>query len=75
MYHSNHYKLYSNLHPDCFQKAKKKKIDKKSASDLGVDLAPRHEVISVEEPPVRQAGEKVEDVSSLVEKLKASGCI
>ena len=33
------------------------------------------QVLSVEEPPVREAGEKVEDVSQLVSKLKEAGCI
>ncbi len=41
------------------QKAKKKPIAKKTAADLGVDVTPRHEILSVEDPPVRQAGQKV----------------
>ena len=57
------------------QKAKKKPLVKKSAADLGVDLTPRHEVISVEDPPVREAGVKVETVEDLVGKLKQSGVI
>ena len=57
------------------QKAKKKPVAKKSAADLGVDLAPRHEVLSVEDPPVRQAGEKVETVEELVSKLKDAGLV
>merc|ERR1712121_375462 len=32
-------------------KAKKKKIDKKSPSDLGVDVSPRVETLKVEDPP------------------------
>ena len=59
----------------CFesQKAKKKKIDKKSPGDLGVDVAPRIETISVADPPVREAGIKVETVDDLVGKLKEQG--
>ncbi|KAK2573649.1 Electron transfer flavoprotein subunit beta [Acropora cervicornis] len=54
-------------------KAKKKKIDKKSPSDLGIDIAPRVETVSVEDPPVREAGIKVETVDDLVVKLKDHG--
>lgn len=55
------------------QKAKKKKIDKKSPSDLGVDVLPRVETLKVEDPPVREAGIKVETVDDLVGKLKDHG--
>ena len=55
------------------QKAKKKKIDKKSLSDLGVDVSPRVETLKVEDPPVREAGIKVETVDDLVGKLKDNG--
>ena len=51
-------------------KAKKKPIDEKSPEDLGVDIAPRLKVLEVTEPPVREAGIKVEDVAQLVDKLK-----
>nr|XP_058941794.1 electron transfer flavoprotein subunit beta-like [Pocillopora verrucosa] len=54
-------------------KAKKKKIDKKSPSDLGVDVSPRVETLKVEDPPVREAGIKVETVDDLVGKLKDNG--
>jgi len=56
-------------------KAKKKPIAKMSAADLGVDLSPRIQMVSVEDPPVREAGQKVEDVDSLVAKLKEKGVI
>ena len=56
-------------------KAKKKPIDEKAPGDYGVDTAPRLSVVKVTEPPVRQAGEKVEDVATLVSKLKAKGAI
>ena len=55
------------------QKAKKKKIDKKTPSDLGIDITPRVETLSVEDPPVREAGIKVETVDDLVAKLKEHG--
>jgi electron transfer flavoprotein beta subunit len=51
-------------------KAKKKPIDDKSASDYGVDLAPRLEVLKTTEPAGRKAGVKVKDVAELVSKLK-----
>ncbi|MDJ0920353.1 MAG: electron transfer flavoprotein subunit beta/FixA family protein [Henriciella sp.] len=56
-------------------KAKKKPIDMKAPEDYGVDIAPRLSVVKVTEPPVREAGEKVEDVPTLVEKLKTAGAI
>lgn len=56
-------------------KAKKKPLEKKSAADLGVDLTPRIEVISVEDPPTREAGAKVADVDELVARLKKLGRI
>jgi len=56
-------------------KAKKKKVAKKSAADLGVDLTPRVEVLKVTDPPTREAGQKVENVEELVAKLKESGVI
>ncbi|MEP5826416.1 MAG: electron transfer flavoprotein subunit beta/FixA family protein [Lentilitoribacter sp.] len=56
-------------------KAKKKPMDEKTPADYGVDISPRLTTITVAEPPVRQAGEKVEDVDGLVAKLKAVGAI
>lgn len=56
-------------------KAKKKPIDMKEPGDFGVDIAPRLTVVKVTEPPVREAGEKVEDVPTLVSKLKAAGAV
>lgn len=44
-----------------------------TAKELGVDISSRIEVISVQDPPVRQAGAKIENVDVLVEKLKALG--
>ena len=54
-------------------KAKQKPLDTKAPADFGVDTAPRLKTTNVSEPPVRQAGEKVEDVDALVAKIKALG--
>ena len=51
-------------------KAKKKPIDTKEVSSLGINIEPRIEQIKVEEPPVRQKGIMVSDVAELVQKLK-----
>ena len=51
-------------------KAKKKPIDEVSVEDLGVDAAPRLVTLKVDDPPTRAAGEKVEDVAALVDKLQ-----
>ena len=51
-------------------KAKRKPLEVKDANEMGVDLSPRFEVLSVEEPAQRQGGEIVEDVATLVNKLK-----
>jgi electron transfer flavoprotein beta subunit len=51
-------------------KAKKKPIDTLTPDALGVDVAPRLETLSVEEPPKRSAGIKVPDVATLVERLQ-----
>lgn len=57
------------------QKAKKKPLKKVTISELGVDTAPRIEIVSVEEPPIRQAGSIVPDVDTLIAKLKEGGHI
>jgi len=57
------------------KKAKKKPLAKKSAEELGVDLTPRHEVLSVEDPPTRAGGQKVDTVETLVKKLKEIGVV
>ena len=51
-------------------KAKKKPIDTKDASSLGINIESRIEQIKVEQPPVRQKGIMVSDVAELVQKLK-----
>jgi electron transfer flavoprotein beta subunit len=51
-------------------KAKKKALDVVTPDELGVDLAPTVDVLSVEPPPERKGGIKVESVEELVNKLK-----
>ena len=51
-------------------KAKKKPLDVTTPAQLGVDVAPTVEQLSVEPPPQRKAGIKVESVEQLVDKLK-----
>ncbi|MDE0387960.1 MAG: electron transfer flavoprotein subunit beta/FixA family protein [Rhodospirillales bacterium] len=51
-------------------KAKKKPIDRREADALGVDISPRLAIHRVEEPPKREAGIKVSDVTELVAKLR-----
>ena len=51
-------------------KAKKKELTVTNISNLGVDVNPRTELLSVELPPSRDAGIVVESVDELVEKLK-----
>jgi electron transfer flavoprotein beta subunit len=51
-------------------KAKKKPLGTFSPSDLDVDVTPRTELISVVEPPAREAGVRVGSAEELVEKLK-----
>ena len=51
-------------------KAKKKQLDKKAASDLGLDLEPRMKILQVSEPPPRAEGVRVGSVEELVDKLR-----
>jgi electron transfer flavoprotein beta subunit len=51
-------------------KARKKPIETIKPDALGVDPAPRLTLVSVAEPPKRQAGKKVASVAELVSKLK-----
>ena len=50
-------------------KAKKKELDIKLVAEMGIDTSPRMELLSVELPPTRQEGIKVESVEELVSKL------
>jgi len=56
-------------------KAKKKPLDEKTAADLGVDVAPRLEIVKTSEPAERAAGIKVGSVEELVAKLKEAGAV
>ena len=51
-------------------KAKRKPLDNTTPADLSVDIAPRVSLLGVELPAQRQAGIKVDDVATLVDKLK-----
>jgi electron transfer flavoprotein beta subunit len=51
-------------------KAKKKPLDETSPEALGVDVAPRLQVLKTVEPGGRKAGVKVASVAELVQKLK-----
>lgn len=51
-------------------KAKRKKIDRYSPADLGVDVAPRVKVVKFEAPEERAAGQIVDSVDALIEKLQ-----
>ena len=51
-------------------KAKQKKIDNITVVDLGVEIKKRIELLEVNEPPSRKPGVMVEDIDTLVNKLK-----
>jgi len=51
-------------------KAKKKPMDTTTPAELGVDISTRVTVLKVTEPPARDAGVIVPDVSQLVDKLR-----
>jgi len=56
-------------------KAKSKKIEKFTPQDLGIEIKTHLETLSVEEPPVRASGIKVQTVQDLVQHLKKIGTI
>jgi electron transfer flavoprotein beta subunit len=56
-------------------KAKKKKLEKKSLKDYGVEAFGRLKTLKVEEPPARKGGGKVEDVDGMIGKFKELGVI
>jgi electron transfer flavoprotein beta subunit len=56
-------------------KAKKKPMVEKTATDYGVDVTPRLEILSTIEPAARKAGEIVGSVDELVTKLKEVGAV
>lgn len=51
--------------------ARKKPIETINASEFGIDLKPRLNLLKVSEPPVRKAGIKVGSVEELINKLRA----
>ena len=51
-------------------KAKQKKIDVLEIASFGIDIKDRLQILEVNEPPERKPGVKVDDVESLVNKLK-----
>jgi electron transfer flavoprotein beta subunit len=51
-------------------KAKKKTLEVLKPDALGVDVAPRLQVLKVTEPPKRKAGVKVPDPKALVDRLR-----
>ncbi|PSN74636.1 electron transfer flavo protein, beta subunit [Corynespora cassiicola Philippines] len=56
-------------------KAKKKPLDKKTLKDFGIESQPRLKTIKVTEPPTRKGGVKVDDVDSMISKLKELGAL
>ncbi|KAL8856594.1 MAG: hypothetical protein Q9178_006823 [Gyalolechia marmorata] len=56
-------------------KAKKKKLEKKTLEDYGVDGRRRLKVLRLEEPPARKGGGKVQDVDGMIGRLKELGAI
>ncbi|WP_455480453.1 electron transfer flavoprotein subunit beta/FixA family protein [Bartonella sp. B12(2025)] len=56
-------------------KARKKPIEKKALSDLGVDTRARLTILSVTEPKPRQSGVRVANVAELVNVLKQTNHI
>jgi electron transfer flavoprotein beta subunit len=56
-------------------KAKKKPIEEITADQLGVDLAPRLEILKTVEPSGRSAGIKVASAAELVGKLTEAGVL
>lgn len=51
-------------------KAKRKPLDRLTPDDLGVDPLPKSEVLEFEAPPERAAGQIVESVDALIDKLQ-----
>ena len=60
--------------PD-IMKAKKKPLDTRTLSDLGLDETPTLELKAYEAPPQRQGGHKVENAAELVAELKNKGLV
>ena len=76
----NFTKIYNHFEKDYLMILKcenigKKPIDTMTCDDLGVDISSKLKVVHVDDPPVRPPGIKVEDVDSLVDKLKNEACV
>jgi electron transfer flavoprotein beta subunit len=56
-------------------KAKSKPLAQKTPADYGIDMTPRHTVVSVREPSNREAGVKVNSVDELIDRLRTTGVI
>uniref|UniRef100_A0A0M3I315 Electron transfer flavoprotein subunit beta n=1 Tax=Ascaris lumbricoides TaxID=6252 RepID=A0A0M3I315_ASCLU len=56
-------------------KAKKKPLEKKKLSDYGIEVTQQTQVLEVTDPPVRKAGGFVDDVPTLISKLKEKGVL
>lgn len=50
-------------------------IETLALKDLGVDTNPRFDTVSVNDPPTRAGGIKVESVQDLVKRLKSDGVL
>ena len=50
-------------------KARKKELKEIPIADLGIDVAPKAQIVKMDPPPKRQAGKRVESVEQLVELL------
>jgi len=50
-------------------------MQKMTPEELGIDMKQHIQTLSVEEPPARKAGIKVETVDDLVKHLKTIGSI
>jgi electron transfer flavoprotein beta subunit len=51
--------------------ARKKPIETVNADELGLNLAPRLNLLKVNEPPARKPGIKVNSVEELLSKLRS----
>ncbi|MFC0202291.1 electron transfer flavoprotein subunit beta/FixA family protein [Paracoccus rhizosphaerae] len=56
-------------------KAKKKPLVQQTPEDLGIDVAPRLNVLRVEEPAARASGIRVGSVAELLDKLKTEAAV
>ena len=56
-------------------KAKKKPLVQQTPADLGIDVAPRLNVVRVEEPAARASGIRVGSVAELLDKLKTEAAV